>query len=260
MRDLCDRLNIVDEDLKRKIWTCFELSLRNHTKLMKDRHIDQLLMCSIYAMCKVSRHDVSFQDIMKNYRLQPQAKSHVSGNRIYLIHSSFKIFINIQVYRSVLLTSRTRRNSASSENSRHSDSNSPVASQEEKDGIRSNSTLPVPHPSSQPPTPTRLAGTGSQFDFGEERGDLIMFYNQIYIPELKTYIMKFTAEVRFINRRSTLLNICLNLEPLAYPISTSSIGSEPCITLSTTFTAAQSLHISYESAKFPLIAKQTTVV
>lgn len=50
MRDLCDRLNITDEDLKRKIWTCFELSMRNHTHLMRDRHLDQLLMCAIVSI------------------------------------------------------------------------------------------------------------------------------------------------------------------------------------------------------------------
>ena len=49
-KDLCDRLNITDEDLKRKIWTCFELSLKNHTALMKNRHLDQLLMCAIVSI------------------------------------------------------------------------------------------------------------------------------------------------------------------------------------------------------------------
>ncbi|RWS25254.1 Retinoblastoma-like protein 1 [Leptotrombidium deliense] len=170
--DLCNRLNIVDDDLKRKIWTCFEFSICNHTDLMRDRHLDQLVMCAIYSICKVTKKDQSFTELMRVYRLQPQAQSHV--------------------YRSVLLTNRSRRNSASSDNSRNSGQNSPT--QEERERIRSSSTLPVPHPNSQPPTPTRLAGTGSQFEFGEERGDLIMFYNKIYVPEMKTYIMKFNSE------------------------------------------------------------------
>ncbi len=49
--------------------------------------------------------------------------------------------------------------------------------------IRSTSTLPVPAPSSHPPTPTRLAGTGSTTfdyeDWEEDRGDLIKFYNSV---------------------------------------------------------------------------------
>jgi len=124
-------------------------------------------------MCKITKKDQSFQEIMRYYRLQPQAQSHV--------------------YRSVLLTNRSRRNSSSSDNSRNSGSNSPIL--DDKYRIRSSSTLPIPHPNSQPPTPTRLAGTGSNFEFDEERGDLIMFYNQIYIPEMKQYIMKFSVEV-----------------------------------------------------------------
>lgn len=149
-------------------------------------------------MCKVTRQDVSFQDIMKCYRLQPQSKSHVSFLLTLMsLYRPLPLTISnsgLQIYRSVLLSSRGRRDSSSSGNSRHSGSNSPVG-QDAKERIRSSSTLPVPHPNSQPPTPTRLAGTGSQFDFGEERGDLIMFYNQVYVPELKNYIMKFTVEV-----------------------------------------------------------------
>ena len=65
--------------------------------LMRDRHIDQLIMCSIYVVAKVRflffylkndlccnfflyqvlRKDVTFQEIMRQYRHQPQAKSHV---------------------------------------------------------------------------------------------------------------------------------------------------------------------------------------
>ncbi|XP_023215002.1 retinoblastoma-like protein 2, partial [Centruroides sculpturatus] len=152
-----------------------------YTELMCDRHLDQLIMCAIYVICKVTREDKSFQEIMKCYRLQPQAASHV--------------------YRSVLMSSKKRRNSGSSDNSKNgSGSNSPVPTErEEKETgrterlstIRSSSTLPVPHPSSQPPTPTRLTGTGTHFEF-EDRGDLIMFYNTVYVPKLQSFALKFT--------------------------------------------------------------------
>ena len=36
-----------------RMWTCFEHTLMHMTELMKDRHIDQILMCSIYVMGKV---------------------------------------------------------------------------------------------------------------------------------------------------------------------------------------------------------------
>ncbi len=51
---LCHTLEIAEEDVKRKIWTVFEHTIRSHTSLMKDRHLDQLLMCSLYIVCKVN--------------------------------------------------------------------------------------------------------------------------------------------------------------------------------------------------------------
>ena len=49
---LCHTLEIA-EDVKRKMWTVFEHTIRSHTDLMKDRHLDQLLMCSLYIVNKV---------------------------------------------------------------------------------------------------------------------------------------------------------------------------------------------------------------
>ncbi|XP_035771283.1 retinoblastoma-like protein 2, partial [Neolamprologus brichardi] len=54
LRDLCARLDIMPE-LRRKIWTCFEYSLVHCTDMMMDRHLDQLLMCAVYVMAKVSQ-------------------------------------------------------------------------------------------------------------------------------------------------------------------------------------------------------------
>uniref|UniRef100_A0A670JTT2 RB transcriptional corepressor like 1 n=1 Tax=Podarcis muralis TaxID=64176 RepID=A0A670JTT2_PODMU len=56
LRDLCIKLD-VSNDLRRKIWTCFEFTLVHCTDLMKDRHLDQLLICALFIMAKV-RHSV----------------------------------------------------------------------------------------------------------------------------------------------------------------------------------------------------------
>lgn len=53
MQDLCYQLSINDEDILRKIWTCFEHVIIEHTDMMRDRHLDQILMCTIYIICKV---------------------------------------------------------------------------------------------------------------------------------------------------------------------------------------------------------------
>uniref|UniRef100_A0AAQ5XIR4 Retinoblastoma-like 1 (p107) n=1 Tax=Amphiprion ocellaris TaxID=80972 RepID=A0AAQ5XIR4_AMPOC len=78
LRDLCVKLDISSE-LRGKIWTCFEHSLVHSTDLMKDRHLDQLLLCSIYIISKITKETHTFQDIMKCYRSQPQASSHADA-------------------------------------------------------------------------------------------------------------------------------------------------------------------------------------
>ncbi|XP_069495641.1 retinoblastoma-like protein 2 isoform X3 [Ambystoma mexicanum] len=175
LRDLCRKLDIGDE-LMKKMWTCFEFSLIHCTEMMKDRHLDQLLMCAVYVMAKVTSDGESFQNIMRCYRTQPQARSHV--------------------YRSVLIRARRRRrNSCSSDSS--TQQNSPTATSRETTSrdtspvMRSSSTLPVPQPNSAPPTPTRLTGGNSDME-EEERGDLILFYNNVYTEGIKEFALRYS--------------------------------------------------------------------
>ncbi|XP_026220835.1 retinoblastoma-like protein 2 isoform X1 [Anabas testudineus] len=174
LRDLCAKLDISSE-LRRKIWTCFEYSLVHCTELMMDRHLDQLLMCAVYVMAKVTKEDRSFQNIMKCYRTQPQANSHV--------------------YRSVLISERKRR---------HSGSNKQNASTEQEPAgvdispvpIRCSSTLPAPQPSSAPSTPTntsiKKSSSSGAGDGEEERGDLIHFYNNVYIKQMRHFALRYS--------------------------------------------------------------------
>ena len=59
-------------------WCWEKIFIFQTTDLMCDRHIDQLLMCAVYIIGKVTEEPLNFQDIMKCYRFQPQAQSHVS--------------------------------------------------------------------------------------------------------------------------------------------------------------------------------------
>uniref|UniRef100_A0A3B5L5S3 Retinoblastoma-like protein 1 n=1 Tax=Xiphophorus couchianus TaxID=32473 RepID=A0A3B5L5S3_9TELE len=79
LRDLCLKLD-VSSDLRQKIWTCFEHVVVQCSDLMKDRHLDQLLLCCVYIIAKITKETITFQDIMKCYRSQPQASSHVSNS------------------------------------------------------------------------------------------------------------------------------------------------------------------------------------
>uniref|UniRef100_A0A8D3CUI5 Retinoblastoma-like protein 1 n=1 Tax=Scophthalmus maximus TaxID=52904 RepID=A0A8D3CUI5_SCOMX len=134
LRDLCVKLD-VSSDLRGKIWTCFEHALVHCTDLMKDRHLDQLLLCSIYIISKITKETHTFQDIMKCYRSQPQASSHV--------------------YRSVLL--------------RHGDAREPVADENMEVSGEADSNQPG----------------------DEERGDLIQFYNAVFVLKMKSFALRY---------------------------------------------------------------------
>uniref|UniRef100_A0A6Q2XPU4 Retinoblastoma-like 2 (p130) n=1 Tax=Esox lucius TaxID=8010 RepID=A0A6Q2XPU4_ESOLU len=148
LRDLCAKLDISSE-LRRKIWTCFEYSLVHCSELMMDRHIDQLLMCAVYVMTKVTKADKSFQNIMRCYRSQPQASS--------------------SVYRNVLISGRKRRHSGSSGGNRQSsDTNHEL-------GRNARKSAPA-------------------FSAEEEqRGDLIHFYNRVYIKEMRHFALRYST-------------------------------------------------------------------
>uniref|UniRef100_A0A8C7FCT1 Retinoblastoma-like protein 2 n=1 Tax=Oncorhynchus kisutch TaxID=8019 RepID=A0A8C7FCT1_ONCKI len=166
LRDLCAKLDISSE-LRRKIWTCFEYSLVQCTELMMDRHLDQLLMCAVYVMTKVTKEDKSFQNIMKCYRSQPQASS--------------------SVYRSVLISGKKKRLSGSSVGNTQS---SPTDNSGDSSPVPmcSTSTLPASQPGSIPSTPTLEGGVVGE----EERGDLIHFYNRVYIKQMRHFALRYS--------------------------------------------------------------------
>ncbi|XP_041639916.1 retinoblastoma-like protein 1 [Cheilinus undulatus] len=150
LRDLCVKLDISSE-LRRKIWTCFEHALVHCSDLMRDRHLDQLLLCSVYIISKITKETHTFHDIMKCYRSQPQAHSHV--------------------YRSVLLR-RTPKETVTDENMEVD----PVSGGESAEKTN------------QPP------GAESSDQSGEEeRGDLIQFYNSIFVLKIKGFALRYAS-------------------------------------------------------------------
>ncbi|KAG7236860.1 hypothetical protein INR49_000164 [Caranx melampygus] len=150
LRDLCLRLDISSE-LRGKIWTCFEHCLVHCTDLMKDRHLDQLMLCCVYIISKITKETHTFQDIMKCYRSQPQANSHV--------------------YRSVLLR-HTPREPVADENMEVD----PVSG-----GESAEKTNQVP-------------GEANSNQSGvEERGDLIQFYNTVFVLKMKSFALRYAT-------------------------------------------------------------------
>jgi hypothetical protein len=76
----------------KKIWLVFEYSISNSSSssengkhdlnetnsLLKNRHMDQLIMCSIYIVCRISGIEVHFKDILSAYRqFEPATNSRI---------------------------------------------------------------------------------------------------------------------------------------------------------------------------------------
>ena len=76
VQQLCKLLSVPSE-LEVKIWECLEHCIFERTFLFQNRHLDQILMCSIYAICKVSDQERKFKSITQAYRKMPSTAAEV---------------------------------------------------------------------------------------------------------------------------------------------------------------------------------------
>ncbi|NWU93501.1 RB protein, partial [Upupa epops] len=71
LRTLFFRLLSEHPELEHLIWTLFQHTLQNEYELMRDRHLDQIMMCSMYGICKVKNVDLRFKIIVSAYKELP---------------------------------------------------------------------------------------------------------------------------------------------------------------------------------------------
>uniref|UniRef100_A0A8C3N9G5 Uncharacterized protein n=1 Tax=Geospiza parvula TaxID=87175 RepID=A0A8C3N9G5_GEOPR len=143
LRDLCLKLD-VSNDLRRKIWTCFEFTLVHCADLMKDRHLDQLLLCAFYIMAKVT---YSFKKLMEFY-----VQFYVQNIRcVQHLHTWFANAVVLKSEALLLLDSSVKAGSSLGRSTAENLSESET----------------------------------------EERGDLIKFYNAVYVGRVKSFALKY---------------------------------------------------------------------
>uniref|UniRef100_A0A3P8WPX1 Retinoblastoma 1 n=1 Tax=Cynoglossus semilaevis TaxID=244447 RepID=A0A3P8WPX1_CYNSE len=70
---LCSYLLSSHPELEPIIWTLFQHTLQHEYELMRDRHLDQLMMSAMYAICKVKSVDLRFKTIVTAYKNMPNA-------------------------------------------------------------------------------------------------------------------------------------------------------------------------------------------
>ncbi|XP_049597664.1 retinoblastoma-associated protein [Syngnathus scovelli] len=71
LKMLCSYLLSSHPELEPIIWTLFQHTLQHKYELMRDRHLDQLMMSAMYAICKVKGLDLRFKAIVSSYKNMP---------------------------------------------------------------------------------------------------------------------------------------------------------------------------------------------
>ncbi|XP_015916676.1 retinoblastoma-associated protein isoform X1 [Parasteatoda tepidariorum] len=91
LEKMCNLLDI-DRDTLTNIWTCVEHVLYEKTHLLKDRHLDQIIMCCIFGVCKVAERPVLFKTIIACYGQLSNFSSTVykqvlsNGKKEFIVH------------------------------------------------------------------------------------------------------------------------------------------------------------------------------
>ncbi|XP_044981404.1 retinoblastoma-related protein 2-like isoform X3 [Hordeum vulgare subsp. vulgare] len=75
IRNLCERLGHVEQT--ERVYNIFKQILDQQTALFFNRHIDQLILCSLYGVAKVSQLTLTFKEIVNNYKREQQCMPEV---------------------------------------------------------------------------------------------------------------------------------------------------------------------------------------
>ncbi|TVU04841.1 hypothetical protein EJB05_47978 [Eragrostis curvula] len=76
IRSLCERLQL-SQQLLEQVYSLVQQILSQQTALFFNRHIDQIILCSIYGISKITQLELTFKEIIYGYRKQPQCKPQV---------------------------------------------------------------------------------------------------------------------------------------------------------------------------------------
>uniref|UniRef100_A0A8C6T5R3 Retinoblastoma-associated protein n=1 Tax=Neogobius melanostomus TaxID=47308 RepID=A0A8C6T5R3_9GOBI len=74
LKMLCSYLLSSHPELEPIIWTLFQYTLQHEYELMRNRHLDQLMMSAMYAIAKVKSVDLRFKTIVTAYKNMPNTK------------------------------------------------------------------------------------------------------------------------------------------------------------------------------------------
>ncbi|KAK2973821.1 hypothetical protein RJ640_011749, partial [Escallonia rubra] len=70
---MVERLQL-SQQTRENVYHLFQQILSQQTALFFNRHIDQIILCCLYGVAKISQLNLTFREIIYNYRKQPQCK------------------------------------------------------------------------------------------------------------------------------------------------------------------------------------------
>lgn len=73
---MVERLQL-SQELRESVFCFFQKILIHRTTLFFNRHIDQVILCCFYGVAKISQLNLTFKEIIYNYRKQPHCKPQV---------------------------------------------------------------------------------------------------------------------------------------------------------------------------------------
>ncbi|KAJ8774008.1 hypothetical protein K2173_009439 [Erythroxylum novogranatense] len=74
---MVERLQQSQQHIRENVYRLFQKILNQRTSLFFNRHIDQIVLCCFYGVAKISKVNLTFREIICNYRKQPQCKTQV---------------------------------------------------------------------------------------------------------------------------------------------------------------------------------------
>ncbi|XP_075708359.1 retinoblastoma-associated protein [Rhinoderma darwinii] len=97
LNSLCSSLLPDHPELEHIIWTLFQHTLQHEYELMKDRHLDQIMMCSMYGICKAKNIDLRFKTIVTAYKQLPNTNQETFKHVLIRegMHDSIIVFYNL---------------------------------------------------------------------------------------------------------------------------------------------------------------------
>ncbi|CAI9093324.1 OLC1v1028798C2 [Oldenlandia corymbosa var. corymbosa] len=73
---MVERLQL-SQQIRETVYCFFQKILSQQTSLFFNRHIDQIILCCFYGVAKISNLNITFKEIVFNYRKQPHCKPQV---------------------------------------------------------------------------------------------------------------------------------------------------------------------------------------